>query len=650
MTKPDKHFYEFGTFRVDPQKRLLLGDKGPVALAPKAYELLLALVENQGRVLGKDELMRRVWPDQIVEEANLTVNVSALRKALGENPNEHRFIVTVPGRGYKFVAGVREVSDEPADQTSEESTRVRFVTDGEEEGRGSEQESALEAQTPPPSPAASRPRRLTPGLTALTVALLGIGLAVTAYYLWTSSRPQAAGGGASIRSIAVLPFRPLSAEGRDEALELGMADTLIFRLSAVRGLVVRPVSAVRKYADLDQDALAAGREQRVDAVLDSTIQAAGGRVRVTSRLVRVADGAVLWADRSELPSADLFAVQDAIAERLAASLALRLTDEERERLTRRYTENAEAYQLYLKGRYFSERRTRDGITKGIEYFRQAIEKDPDYALAYAGLADAYMLLRRWAFAPAKDTVPQARAAAEKALRLDDSLAEAHIALARVKEHSLDWPGAGAEYRRAIELNPNSETGHHLYAMHLAQMGRLDEATAEIRRAQELDPLSLIINMEVGRIFYFKRQYDQAIAQYKKTLELDPNFELARSNLGVAYEQKGMYEEAIAEYQKMPSRGLAPIGRIYALSGKRREAQKVLVELKEQSKKTYVSPVSMAVIHAGLGENEQAIAWLERALDEGDADRLYFLAVHPTWDGHRSEPRFKDLLRRMGLPQ
>ena len=649
MTKPNKHFYEFGPFRVDPQKRLLLGDKGPVSLAPKAYELLLALVENSGRVLDKDELMGRVWPDQIVEEANLTVNISALRKALGESPNEHRFIVTVPGRGYKFVEGVREVWDGPTDLRSEERTGSPGVIAGEGERREPERENPMEAPTAVP-PAAPKPRRRTQDLTAFAVALLGVGLGVTVLYLWTSSRPTAAGGAASIRSIAVLPFKPLSAEGRDEALELGMADTLIFRLSAVRGLVVRPVSAVRKYADLSQDPLAAGREQQVDAVLDSTIQAAGGKVRVTSRLVRVEDGAVLWADRSEQQMADLFAVQDAIAERLAASLVPRLTDEERHRLTKRYTDNAEAYQLYHRGRYFSEKRTRDGITKGIEYFRQAIEKDPDYALAYAGLADSYTLLRLWALVPAKETVPQARAAATEALRLDDSLAEAHTALARVKEHSLDWPGAETEYRRAIELNPNYETAHHWYAMHLAATSRLDEALAEIRRAQELDPLSLIINLEIGRVLYFRRQNEEAIAQLQKTLELDPNFGATHVQLGAVYEQKGMYEEAIAEYQKMPGGGLARIGRVYALSGKRREAQKVLDELKGQS----VSPIGnhrrMALIYASLDENEQAITWLEKAFDVGDEDFLYFLLVDPMWDGLRSEPRFQALLRRLGLPQ
>ena len=283
---------------------------------------------------------------------------------------------------------------------------------------------------------------------------------------------------------------------------------------------------------------------------------------MTARLVRVADGAVLWADRSEQHSANLFDVQDTITEKLAGSLLLKLGGEERERLTKRYTDDREAYQLYLKGRYFSNKRTRDGITKGIEYFRQAVQKDPDYALAYAGLADSYVLLRFWTFALAKDTVPQARAAAEKALRLDNALAEAHAAMARVNEHYLDWPGAEAEYQRALELNPSYETAHHCMRCALAARGRLDEAMAEIRRAQELDPLSLIINADVARIFIFRRQDHYAIAQLEKTLEMDPNYEIARFNLGMAYEQKGMHDEAIAEYQKvMPRMGLARTGRV-----------------------------------------------------------------------------------------
>jgi DNA-binding winged helix-turn-helix (wHTH) protein/TolB-like protein/cytochrome c-type biogenesis protein CcmH/NrfG len=650
MSKLARQFYEFGPFRVDAAKRLLLRDGEMVSVAPKAYEILLVLLQNSGRVMEKDELMSKVWPDTVVEENNLTVNMSALRRALGESKGEHRYIVTVPGRGYQFAASVNELWDEETDLVLQEQTLSRLVI--EEQERDGEQNGSTDigaGHVAPISSASVRPRLIRGTRSLIVLALLLLAI-TTVSYIWMGNKPKQSEAGARPRSIAVLPFKPLATEGRDESLELGMADTLIFRLSGLRGLVVRPISAVRKYADLNQDPLAAGREQQVDAVLDSTIQIAGGKVRVTARLVRVADGAVLWADRGEQQSADLFAVQDAIAEKLAGSLALKLTDEERQRLTRRYTDNSEAYQLYLRGRYFSEKRTRDGITKGIEYFRQAIEKDPDYALAYAGLADSYTLLRLWAFAPAKETVPQARAAAEKALRLDDSLAEAHAALARVKEHSLDWSGAEIEYRRAVELNPNYETAHHWYATHLAAMGRLDEAMAEVRRAQELDPLSLIINLEVGRILYFRRQNDQAIAQLQKTLEMDPNFGATHVQLGVAYEQTGMYEEAIAEYQKMPSGGLARIGRVYALSGKRREAQKVLDELKGQS----VSPVGnnrrMAVIYAGLGENEQAIAWLEKALDEGDEDFLYFLRVDPMWDGLRSEPRFQDLLRRMGLSQ
>ena len=652
MVKSDKYLYEFGPFRLDVSERLLLRRDGVrVPLTEKAFDTLVALVSRGGRLASKEELMAEVWPDAFVEENNLDKSISAIRQALGEKPSAPEYVETVRGRGYRFVARVNEVREGgigPAGVRSQALSAGRQIEESAPTVGDGGARPATEDKTPPGTPLRGR-GLFKPLPWVLGAGLMAVGLSVTVYFLLAgrAGQPKTA---AAVKSIAVLPFKPLVADNRNESLEMGMTDTLIFKLSSLRGIVVRPISAVRRYADLNQDPVAAGREQQVDAVLDSTIQTEGGRVRVTARLVRVADGAVLWADNFEDKFTDLFAVQDSIAERVTDALALKLSGEERERLTKRYTENAEAYQLYLKGRYFSEKRTRDSITKGIEYFRQAIEKDPDYALAYAGLADSYMLLRRWASAPARDTVAHALAAAEKALRLDDSLAEAHIALGRVKEHSLDWSGAGAEYRRAIELNANYETGHHLYAMHLAQMGRLDEAMAEIRRAQELDPLSLIINMEVGRIFLFMRQYDQAIAQYQKTLEIDPNFELARFNLGVAYEQKGMYEEAIAEYQKIPRRELAPIGRAYALSGKRREAQRVLDELKEQSKTRYVSPVSMAVIHAGLGEHEQAIAWLEKALDGGDADRLYFLGVQPTWDSLRSEPRFQDLLRRMGLPQ
>jgi TolB-like protein len=381
------------------------------------------------------------------------------------------------------------------------------------------------AQAALPLSTVRRSRRVS-SLTWLAMIPLVIGLVIASVSLWRSRNPKVTGDGAVIRSIAVLPFKPLVADNRDESLEMGIADTLIFRLSSIRGIAVRPISAVRKYTDLNQDPLAAGREQQVDGVLDGSIQRVGDRVRVMARLVSVADGAVLWADKGEEEGAGLFAVQDAIAEKLAGSLAPKLTDEERERLTKRYTNNAEAYRLYLLGRYFLNKRTPEGYQKGVEYFQQAIEKDPAYALAHSGLADCYTSLGSWQILPPNESFLKARAAAERALRLDNELAEAHTSLALVKNYTSDWPEAEAEFKRAIELNPNNEAAHRWYGLHLMGIGRLDEALAETRRALEFEPLSLPYNTQLGRIFYLLRQYDQAVEQYQKTLEIDPNFVIA----------------------------------------------------------------------------------------------------------------------------
>lgn len=399
----------------------------------------------------------------------------------------------------------------------------------------------------------------------------------------------------------------------------------------------------------------------MDAVLDGSIQKVGDRVRVIARLLRVADGSVLWTDRGEQGGASLFAVQDAIAEKLAGSLAPKLTEEEKRQLTKPYTDNAEAYRLYLLGRYFVNKRTPDGYQKGIEYFRQAIATDPANALAHSGLADCYTLLGGWQILPPNESFVKARAAAERALALDDSLAEAHTSLALVKNYSSDWPEAEAEFKRAIALNPNNEAAHRWYGSHLMGLGRLDEALTETRRALEFEPLSLPYNTQLGRIFYLMRDYDQAIEQYRKTLEIDPNFVIAHLQLGWAYEKKESYEEAIAEYQKtialqgQPGTGErvggrggveARIGRAYALSGKRREAQKALDELKKLSGQGAIPPYNLALIYEGLGEQEQAIAWLEKVFEVGS--QRFGLKTDPTWDRLRSHPRFQELLRRMEL--
>jgi tetratricopeptide (TPR) repeat protein len=435
-----------------------------------------------------------------------------------------------------------------------------------------------------------------------------------------------------------------------------MADTLIARLSNIRGINVRPISAVRKYASIEQDALAAGREQKVDAVLDGQIQKSGDKIRVTVRLVRVEDGAPIWASQLDDKMTDIFAVQDSISERVAGVLALKLTGEEKGQLAKHDTENTEAYQLYLIGRYHLNRLTDDGFLKSLEYFQQAIEKDSNFAVAYTGMAESYNALGDFNVLRPKEVYPKARTAALKALELDDMLAQAHTALAVVKfGYDWDWSGAEREFKRAIELNPSDSEAREQYGFSLAFMGQFDEAIAEMRRAQELDPISLVKITGVGQVLLLARRYDESIEQCRRALEMDPNLGFAHWLLGVAYMYKGTYEPAIQELQKsIPLSGDSPdepasLGLAYALSGKSGEARKIMEELKQRSRRKYLSSIIIATLHAALGEKDQAFALLDKAYDERDT-LLILLKVEPMFDPLRSDPRFTNLLRRVGFPE
>jgi DNA-binding winged helix-turn-helix (wHTH) protein/TolB-like protein/tetratricopeptide (TPR) repeat protein len=661
VSKENELSYQFDAFELDPVRRVLLREDKAIALKPKVFETLLVLVRNSGRVMDKDELMQQVWPDTVVEEVNLAHNISVLRKALGQKADENRFIITVPGRGYGFVAEVKEIQRN-ATVSEYEVTRSRLVveeaTDEREvsdalptyaDGAGAR---LLPAKKPKSNWAQTLPRRRLIFAAALVVVAMAIALGLLIY----RSRPSQPQPFARITSIAVLPFKPLVAENRDESLELGMADTLIARLSNIREIRVRPISAVRRYAGLEQDAVAAGREQRVDAVIDGQIQKSGEKIRVTVRLVRVADGVPMWTNQFDENMSDIFRVQDSISERVTGVLALKLTGEEKERLARNHTDNTEAYQLYLKGRYFWNKRTGDAIKTGIDYFSQAVEADPDYALAYAGLAEAYVLLANYSDSTPQEAYSKARAATTKALKLNDRLAETHTALAYIKA-GYDWDFAGAEreYQRALELNPNYPTAQNWYAEFLGLMGRSTESITGMRRALELEPLSLMINVELGDMLLFARQYDQAIEQYRKTLDLDSSFVRAHVQLGQVYGQKGQYEEAISELKKAISLNsednyaIQLLGYMYAISRRTSEAYKALEELKERAKRTHVLPYDIAVIYVGLGEKDRAFEWLEKSFAERDEGLLY-LRVDPALDSLRSDPRFADLLRRVGFPQ
>lgn len=462
--------------------------------------------------------------------------------------------------------------------------------------------------------------------------------------------------GKAIDSVAILPLENASADPDAEYLSDGITESIINNLAQLPKLRVMARSTVFRYKGQDVDPRRVGSALGVRAVLTGRVLQRGDTLIIGTELVDVVDGSHLWGRQYNRKLADIFTVQDEIAKEISETLRPRLTGEERRRLTRRHTENAQAYQLYLKGRYHWNKRTEKGFQKAIEHFQQALDQDPNYALAYAGLADCYLLLGIgfYGVLPPREAMPKAKGAARKALEIDDTLAEAHTSLAHaIMNFDWDWSGAEREYMRGIELNPNYPTAHQFYAVYLMQMARFDEAVLEQRRAQDLDPLSLSINASLGLLSLYARQHDQAIDQFRKTLEMDHNFPLAHLGLGEAYEQKGMYDEAVAEFQAAIALSggspvmVAALGHAYAISDRRGEAQKVLDELKELSKRRYVAPFDVAMVYAGLGEKDQAFEWLQRAYEERD-DWLTFLKVEPRADTLRSDPRFQDLLQRVGL--
>ncbi len=574
MNTAAKHFFEFGAFRLDARERLLLHEGETVSLTPKAFDMLVTLVENSGHLVEKNELMRKLWPDSFVEEGSLAQNVSLLRKALGENDSQ-KFIETVPRRGYRFVA---------------------------------------------------------------TVAIKSEGSVADS----------------TIQSIAVLPFKLLGVDG-DDYHSIGIAETLTTRLSSLKLLTVRPTSAVLRYAGSEKGAVEIGRELQVETVLEGSIRRAGERLRVTARLVSVADEAVLWADKFDEQFTDIFEVEDSISAKVAQALALKVSGEEQKRLTRRYTNNAEAYQLYLKGRYFWNKRTEEGFKQGITQFKLAVAKDSTYALAYAGLADSYIGLTFYNFGAPHETMPRAKEAAMNALSIDSALAEAHTSLAHVlMNYDWNWPEAEKEFKLSMQLNPDYATAHQWYAVHyLTAMDRLEEALKEMKRALDLEPTSLVMNSFMGATLYFAGRYDEAIEQCRRTIEMDPNFAVAHWHVGLAYEQKGMFDEAIAEFQRaFTLSGGSPLmkaslGHAYAKANRKDEATKILAELNELSKERYVSSYERAAISVALDDEQHAFQSLEKGYEEHSFHMVY-LKVWPQFSIIRSERRFQKFVQRLGL--
>lgn len=652
MGENKKYFFEFDRYRLDPSEHRLLRDGRVVPLTPKVFETLRLLVENGGHLLEKDRLMEMLWADAFVEEGNLADNISKIRQALGDSRKDPKFIETVSGRGYRFIAKVERleagpVDDLPADSEKTTTNREHVETDG-----------ALAFATQPDRDDS----RIAEGSgwmprSRLVAAVVVIGVVVAAtlvFYSWNTTPSNPVSAPATTRSIAVLPFKPLVAGERDAALELGMSDTLISGLSRLRQLTVRPVSAVRRYADLEQDAVAAGRELGVESVLEGNIQRSAERIRISARLVRVGDGTTLWTETFDEKFTDIFSVQDSISQKIVAALALQLSSEEQDQLTKKYTANTEAYQAYLRGRFFWSKLTPDGLQKSLDFYSRAIEIDPGYALAYAGLADSYNLLGSYGFWSLKDSHPKARAAAEKALALDDRLAEAHTSLAAVlADYYWDWSAADKHFKLSLDLNPNYPLAHSWYSQQLSRMGRLDESVAEARRAQELDPLSSSADAHVGLALYRARRFNEAAAELQKALEFNPKALAAHIFLGFVQVQQGKYEEAIAEFktvvelsERNPSL-LALLGYAYASAGKDDEARAILKEFDSGAVKRPASQIETAMIYIALGDRDRAFEWLEKAYEER-AWQLGFLNVEPIFDPLREDPRFTDLVRRVNL--
>ncbi len=639
----------FEEFTLDLTRGCLLHLQQEVKLRPKSFEVLKYLVENNERLISKNELISAVWIDTAVTDSSLVQCLKDIRHALHDEAQQ--IIKTVHGRGYIFDKRVSDtVSTSPLTTYREDTSGVQIIIE-EEETNGH--------ATGPTHwiPAASTKlisghevtsiERFTYGIRRHKwVAVAALSVTLTAAVIINFTRPAAA-----IDSVAVMPFVNVSGDPNTEYLADGISDNIISRLSQLPNLKVIALNSVLRYKGKQTDPQEVGRTLNVRAVLMSRLVQHGDDLSISTELIDVRDNSRLWGEQYNRKLSDIAVVQSDIAQEISENLRLRLTGVVKERLAKRYTQSSEAYQSYMLGRFYRQRSTKEGYEKSIKYLEQAIEKDPNYALAYAELGEVYRNLGWSLLMPAREARQKQEWATLKALQIDDELAEAHVLMANLKEIDLDWKGAEIEYNRALQLDPNSVRTHETYAWNLEIVGRLDEAMTHLKRAQELDPLGMDLNWDMGVLLFFSRQYDRAEEQYRKTIEIDPNYNPAHLGLVQVYQKKGMYAEAIAELKKANAlgkpEGNAALGYAYAVAGQRDEAQKILDDLTVQSKERYVSPFSFALLYMGLGDNDHAFEWLNKTCDENPY-RISFIKVNPRFDSLRSDARFTDLLRRMKL--
>ncbi|MDQ2922518.1 MAG: winged helix-turn-helix domain-containing protein [Acidobacteriota bacterium] len=644
MPKHLKNFYEFGPFRLDPQKHRLLRDGERIHLSPKSVEALLVLVQNAGKMLEREALMQAVWTDTFVEDANLTVAISHLRKALGQNGETAEYIETIPRVGYRFVAEVRETIAESAPLILEKHTLSRTVI--EEEDLSDATAAVSVAVTSKPVLRITSTRTYVFVAAVLSVVTVG-GIILTPRLMRSASpsEPQ-------IKSLAVLPFKVVGGDSGNDHEGVGMADVLITRLSNIREINVRPTSSVMAFDRPEQDSISAGRKLGVDAVLEGTIYRANNQARITARLVRISDQSPLWATQFEKPLQDEFRMQDDIAVQLVEALSLNLSGGEKNALTKRYSESSDAFELYLKGRYHWNKRNWEGMIESERLFRNAIERDPNFALAYVGLADR--------LATDKSS-SEASLAVQKALELDPNLAEAHATLGFINTfHEWKWREAEDSFKRSIQLNPGYATAHHWYATLLEIEGRNEEAKAQLRRALEIDPLSYNFLADLGQAYYFAHEYDQAKDYCRKALDIYPDFIFAHEYLSDIYLQTGDYDAAVEErliakkigltFAHMPGTQQDELEKLldrnrqlYRTQGLKAFFTPNLVHTTEAGSPTY----GEAKIHALLGDKEEALRSLELAFQVKNFAMPY-VKVDPVFDKLHDEPRYQTILKKMNL--
>jgi TolB-like protein/DNA-binding winged helix-turn-helix (wHTH) protein/Flp pilus assembly protein TadD len=626
----------FGVFEADLRTGELRKGGSKIKLQEQPFQVLALLLERRGDTVTRDELRNRLWSaDTFVDfDHGLNKAINKIRETLGDSASSPRFIETVARRGYRFIADVAVV-EEAAVDTSEAAA-------------GNLVPEERQPDEPLPNPGLHRrPAWWLPS--ALGLALTLASLLLLVWVLEFGGRSSSA-----IRSLAVLPLESLSGDASQEYFADGMTDELIAILGQISALRVISRTSVMPYKRVRKPLPEIARELNVDAVVEGTVMRSGGQVRITAQLIEARTDRHLWSETYQGDLRDTLTLQNKVARAIASQIQVNVNPQEQATLKNDKAVDPEAYEAYLKGRYFWNKRTADALKTAKDYFDQAIARDPAYAQAYSGLADTYALLGDWQYAvmaPA-EALPRAKAAAIKAVELDDRLGEAHTSLAFCLD-SFDWDFASAEreFRRGVELNPGYATAHHWYAWHLSLLGRDREALAEMRKAENLDPLSLIINADLAELLLIAHLADESVQQSRKTIQMDANFALAHNQLGQALLQKGQHDEAIVELQKaIQSSGgsatcTANLARAYAVSGRRNEAEQLLTDLKTRSSPGYSNASEIAVIYAALGDRDQAMTWLGKGYEERFNPGVL---LRPGFDPLRSDPRFQALVRRVGL--